>query len=226
MFDRVAIYHVPGGDLGVLGARWLGWDIRRGCASPAPGGSNPEREKATARPRRYGLHATIKPPFRLADPGALAALAEAAADLCAGLAPVTLRGLRLDRMGRFLALLPEGGAEGLSALAARVVADLDRFRAPPGAAELQRRNRARLSPSQRDNLRRWGYPHVMADFRFHITLTGPLEDSVAARIQARLRPHLATLAQRPYPVDSLSLAGADRDGHFHEIERFSLGRPA
>lgn len=222
MFTRIAIYHVPAGGLGAFGARWLGWDIARGHVSAQTGDLYPAQAEVTARPRRYGLHATIKPPFRLAGGASFAALSQAMEKLCAQLEPVTLSGLEITRMGRFLALFPKGGVDGLNALAARVVVDLDEFRAPLSAAELDRRRKGRLSPSKASNLLRWGYPHVMQDFRFHITLTGPLDDETAGRVYTSLRSHLSELMSGPYPVDSLSLVGEDDQGHFHEIERYPL----
>src|SRR5262249_53439438 len=48
---------------------------------------------------------------------------------------------------------------------------------------------AGLSQRQIENLDRWGYPYVFEDFRFHLTLTGPIDadrrGSVLALLQAR-----------------------------------------
>src|ERR1051325_2068000 len=51
------------------------------------------------------------------------------------------------------------------------------------------------------NLHAWGYPHVFADFRFHMTLSGPLP----AALQA---PALAALAERYAAVSPPSLLDA------------------
>ncbi|MFD3190126.1 DUF1045 domain-containing protein [Sedimentitalea sp. HM32M-2] len=222
MFKRYAIYVAPGGALGRFGAAWLGWDIHGGRTCAPPPGLGLDPAPLTRRPRRYGLHATIKPPFRLAPGTEASDLGASLTALAGDLAPVPLAGLHLGRMGRFLALMPVGDQAAISGLAARVVRDLDRFRAAPDAAELARRRPDRLSPEQRQNLYDWGYPHVMGQFRFHITLTGPLDPVTAARAQAALTPHLAPLLTGPYVVKALTLAGEDAEGRFHAIRSCPL----
>ncbi|MCP6151516.1 DUF1045 domain-containing protein, partial [Klebsiella pneumoniae] len=63
----------------------------------------------------------------------------------------------------------------LEDLAGCAVVDLDPLRAPLTAAEMARRRPEDLSERQRDHLLAYGYPYVLADFRFHMTLTGPLD---------------------------------------------------
>ena len=54
-------------------------------------------------------------------------------------------------------------------------------------AELARRNPDRLPPKQRVLLSRWGYPHVMEAFRFHMTLTDRLHrDDIGTRLPNHL----------------------------------------
>ena len=55
----------------------------------------------TATPRKYGLHATMKPPMRLATGTDEAQLRAACAAMAATRTPVTLDGLQIDRLGRF-----------------------------------------------------------------------------------------------------------------------------
>lgn len=217
-FTRYAIYAAPKGALGAVGAAWLGWDIHKGAQVPHPQIEGLNHAEITQRPRRYGFHATIKPPMHLADGETPDALIRAARSLCAGLAPVTLDGLKVARMGSFLALRPFGDVAALNAMACAVVRDLDVFRAPASDAELARRRNSRLSPRQEENLRCWGYPYVMDDYRFHITLTGPLENAEAALPLAA--DHFAKLINRKHVIDHLTLAGEDSDGYFHAVETF------
>ncbi len=42
--------------------------------------------------------------------------------------------------------------------------------------ELQRRRAANLTPRQEFLLMHWGYPYVLDEFRFHMTLTRRLPD--------------------------------------------------
>lgn len=175
-FHRHAIYWAPpaGSDLARFGTSWLGWDADAGEA-PLASAALRGAASITAEPRRYGFHATLKPPFRLAAGKEADALDQAAAELAASIAPFTAPPLRPARMGDRIALLPSQASQALDQLAARVVTELDLFRAPPGAAELDKRRAVGLSVRQEAMLTRWGYPFVLDEFRFHLTLTGKLD---------------------------------------------------
>jgi putative phosphonate metabolism protein len=206
---RYAIYWAPPDDsaLGRLGAAWLGRDAAtdRPLARPAIDGfSANELEALTAEPRRYGLHATFKAPFRLAPGKSAAAFEQALAGFASRTRPVAAPPLRLKRIGRFLALVA-GRHVGIDGLAAACVESFDEFRAPPEAAELARRRAARLTPAQAANLERWGYPYVMAEFRFHVTLTGPIDLATAAGLEPRLAALFAAAMTPPLAIDALAL---------------------
>ncbi|SNR34827.1 DUF1045 domain-containing protein [Puniceibacterium sediminis] len=224
-FTRYAIYYtLPPGPLASFGAAWLGWDAANGLPCPPPDipGLPAPAHDITATPRKYGLHGTIKPPFRLATGTTPAQLKTAFANLCATQPRITLDALALTRLGRFLALTPTGDTSALSDLAAQAVQQLDPFRAPPTDAELQRRNPASLSPRQRELLALYGYPYVLEAFRFHITLTGRLAPDALSATESALRPQLAPLLSAPFHIDALTLCGEDSEGRFHELDRLSL----
>ena len=222
---RYAIYWAPApGPLAAFAAAWLGWDpaAGTGVAHPdLPGLPLPVAE-LTQTPQKYGFHGTLKAPFRLAEGATRAGLEDAVAAFAARTAPVALPGLRLARIDRFLALVPEGDAAGLNALAARIVADLDGFRAPLTPEDLARRKADALPPRQRALLERWGYPDVMDDFRFHLTLTGGFEAAVLDGVRDRLDPLLAPLLPRPFTVEAVCLFGEAQDGRFHLLHRYTL----
>jgi putative phosphonate metabolism protein len=224
-YRRYAIYAAPEGALGDFGAAWLGWDAAAGRAVQAPDlGPLPcPQADLVATPRKYGFHGTVKPPFRLAQGMGASDLHWATQALCLRLAPVATEGLGLSRIGGFLALIPQGDTTALGALAASVVEALDPFRAAPDAAEIARRNPDRLTPRQRDLLERWGYPYVMEEFAFHLTLTGDLPGDRADAVQAVLAPALAPILPRPFVLDSLALFGEAPDGRFRLIRRYPLG---
>jgi putative phosphonate metabolism protein len=224
-FTRYAVYFTPlQGPLAAFGAAWLGWDSASGqrMAHPQIEGLPMQVAAITATPRKYGLHATIKPPFRLAEGRTAHDLATALSDLTKRLAPVSLDALDLRRIGGFLALVPQGDTPALNALAAEVVRGLDPLRAPPGAADLARRRASGLTPRQNDLLQHWGYPYVMEEFRFHITLSGKMEAQDLDAVESALAPRLAPLLPRPFPIGHLTLSGEDKDGMFHDIHRYTL----
>lgn len=224
MFTRYAIYYTPepGTPLADFGASWLGWDSARGTPCAHPRMTGLDVAAITATPRKYGFHGTIKPPFRLAEGATAQGLSDAIADLCADSAPVVLEGLMLARLGRFLALVPLGDAGALGALAARTVQDLDAFRAPPNDAEMAKRRAARLNPAQEAHLLRWGYPYVLDQFRFHMTLTGPLDSETSNRVEAALAEPIRALELAPFQITGLTLLGEDGTGQFQQIHRYTL----
>lgn len=222
---RYAIYFAPApGSLADFGAAWLGWDAQAGRAvahPDVPGLPCPVSE-LTRQPRKYGFHGTLKPPFRLADGRRPEDLAEAVHLLAARLSPVRMQGLQLGRLGRFLALTPEGNGAELAALAGAVVTGLDTYRAPLTADETARRRPDRLGPRQRANLEQWGYPYVLEEFQFHLTLTGPLEDTRVQAVRAALVPVLEPLLPEPFEVPDICLFGEGEDGYFRLVHRYAL----
>ena len=210
MTARYAVYWAPHAEsaLARLGEAWLGRSAEGRMVGERPavaGFAAADLASITAEARRYGLHATLKPPFRLAAGGRTDGLAQALAEFARRLAPVAAPPLRLRRIGRFLALVPGGAAPTLASLAARCVVELDAYRAPPDADEIARRERAGLTAAQRENLRHWGYPYVMAEFRFHVTLTGPLEPETAARLEPALAAFFAPAMAQALEIRELAL---------------------
>jgi len=223
-FNRYGIYVVPNGEVFEAGSAWLGWDSAAGLpvTHPEVAGLPAPAQDLTATPRKYGIHGTIKPPFRLAEGTQATALEEAVAAFCAVQAPVTIPTLTLCRLGRFLALVPEAPVAELSALAAATVEAFEPFRAPLNAAELAKRRKSRLTDRQEALLQRWGYPYVMEEFRFHITLTGTLDAAVIGPTQDALTAHFARFIDQPLAIEDLALMGEDEQGLFHLIHRYAL----
>lgn len=221
MVTRYGIYVTPQGALAQTGAAWLGWDIATGRHVAHPVVDGVDIAKITKRPRRYGLHATVKPPMVLAQGATEEALIAATRAVASRLRPASVLGLEVSRISSFLALTPLGDPQPLDEIAATVVEALNAFRAPPTLDELDRRRKHPLTPSQDANLTRWGYPHVMQDYHFHITLTGPLRDGGAAL--PRVAAHFDPVLPAPFIVDHLTIAGEDGAGMFRTIARLPLG---
>ncbi|MCV2881504.1 DUF1045 domain-containing protein [Actibacterium sp. XHP0104] len=219
-FTRFAIYYLPPvGAMADFGAAWLGWDVVSGRAVDHP--DVPGLDDVTMTPRKYGFHATLKPPFRLADGTDLAGLRAAVAGMAAACAPARAQGLGLSRLGRFLALTPLGDTSEIARVAAHCVRAIDGFRAPPGAAELARRRQSPLTDRHEALLQRWGYPYVMEEFRFHMTLTGRLSDAEIDHWARQARAHLPAMPT-PFVLDEVALVGERPDGRFEQIHRYAL----
>jgi putative phosphonate metabolism protein len=231
MSGRYAIYFAPaaGSDLARFGDRWLGRAVETGQALPQPvlDGLDADRLQALAEaPRHYGFHGTLKPPFHLAAGCDADDLRRALAAFAARQPTFEVAALRLREIGDFIALAPVDPAPALSHLADACVTEFDAYRAPPDAAELARRHAAGLTPRQAELLARWGYPYVLDEFRFHLTLTGPIADAAErARVARLLGPLVAPLLPQSVPVRELCLFHQlDRAAPFRLIERFPFGR--
>ena len=223
MYERYAIFYTPRpGQFADFCASWLGWDSVHGRKAKHPSIGDVDVATLTQTPRKYGIHGTLKPPFRLADGQNATDLEQATADLAATIAPVMLAGMGLKHHRGFLALRPRGDGTALASLAQKIVETLDRFRAPAPESELNRRRKAGLSERQEANLQRWGYPYVGEDFHFHLTLSGRIDPALGAEVTDMLAPHLLPLVPRPFPIDRITLMGEDQNGMFHEIRSFEL----
>lgn len=201
--ERYAVYFAPppGSPLAAFAANWFSGQAWSDWSQPGPGCM----AELLRSPRRYGFHATLKAPFMLADGTDETMLSAAIEEFAAAQAAFEVPALSPQRLDRFLALMPMAPAPRLDALAADCVRAFDRFRAPPGAAELARRRAAGLSPRQEDLLQLWGYPYVCDEFRFHMTLTGPMADDEASVLLPRLQELTADLAAQPQCIDAVCL---------------------
>ena len=220
---RYAVYYLPpeGSDLAAFGAGWLGWDVAGGGAAAHPQ-TTLDLPTITATPRVYGFHGTMKPPFRLAPGMNETGLREAVQALAARHAPFEGPALKLAGLGSFLALIPSAQCEPLKTLAADCVQSLDAFRAPAGEAELAKRRAAGLSAQQDEMLVRWGYPYVLDEFRFHLTLSGRLDATTAAAAEAVLTDLTAPLTRDPMPVHEVCLVWQVDGAPFRLLHRYPL----
>jgi hypothetical protein len=209
---RVAIYAAPRREdpLWAFGSQVLGYDGATGelTKSPPPLDLAPEHWKAlTEEPRRYGFHATLKAPFRLAPRRSLGDLSAAVASYCAQNRALAPFNLEIRAIGEFLALVPSEAPEALGAFAADVVASFDGFRAQLTESERERRLAAKLDVRQTEYLERFGYPYVLEEFRFHMSLTGKVPDAILREeLRLALAEGLRLSAPRPaFALDALVL---------------------
>jgi putative phosphonate metabolism protein len=218
---RFAIYYAPrDGAFADAAAHWLGWDARTGktVAQPKVAGI----ADLTATPRRYGFHGTIKPPFRLLQGVAADALADAVSTLASRLRAVSVDRLALVRLEGFLAMIPQGDTTELAALATRVVQGLEPFRAPLTPAEIARRRPEALTARQRVLLDKYGYPYVLEQFQFHLTLSDRLEGPHVTAFETAARTCFNSLLPQPFVLQDLCLFGEDQDNRFHLLHRYPL----
>ena len=229
MTARYAIYFAPpaASPLARFGAAWLGRDAETGAhlARPAMEGFSDERlAYITAAPRGYGFHATLVPPMRLAEGCTPDALDEALASFAASREPFQSPPLRLAALDGFLALVLADASAPMQALEDDIIRTFHRFRAPPTPAEYIRREAGTHTPRQEELLRQWGYPFVLDEFRFHMTLTCELDQDERRALQQALEALTAPLCAGPLAVDGIALFEQEAKGvPFRLTRRYPFG---
>jgi putative phosphonate metabolism protein len=230
-FPRYAIFHAAarGGALDRFGAHLLGYDAWTGEELPFPDGvaqAVPDWRDLTRDPRKYGFHATLNAPMALAhgktEAGLLAAcesFAEAPRPPIPVITPV------VNSIGGFVAVVPAERSVELEQCAADCVSAFDSFRAPLTPEDRARRNPSKLTSRQCEYLDRWGYPYVMEEFRFHMTLTGRLGSERRGPVLTMLRDRFAAIGLTKLAIDGIALFHQeDPASRFRVIGHWQLRR--
>jgi hypothetical protein len=222
MFERYAIFYTPTGPLADFGAQWLGWDSAHGRPVVQPEIAGIDVPTITQTARKYGLHGTLKAPFKLAEGCDLAQLQDVATTFATGQPAFEIGALTLRHDSGFVALRPRSQQIGLRDFAAVAVKAFDGFRAALTDVDIARRREANLTARQDQQMLDWGYPFIFDDFHFHLTLSGLMEAGEAAQVIDALSPRLESIVQTPFVIDGITLMGQDAQGMFHQIHRYTL----
>ena len=216
-YPRYGLYFVPlrESTLYRLGSDLLGYDAFTGYTAPYPQvilDAAPDWAELTRNPRVYGFHATLKAPLSLAPGWHEGDLHHACENLAGVPRAIPSIELRVSLIDGFIALVPKRPSAALDQLARDCVGALDLFRAPLTDHDRARRTPATLTARQVLHLDRWGYPYVMEDFRFHMTLTGRLPLERQTPILALLQNRFLDLEQDVVPIDHIALCRQDAAG--------------
>jgi len=217
---RAAVYWAPSRSdpLWAAGCAWLGRDAESGAPCPQP--PLPGIAELTAEARRYGFHATLRPPVRLATHWD--EFREAVRDVARATKPFALPPLEIAEIGGFLALREAAPCPALQDLADRCVAATNPHCLPPSAEEYTRRRAAGLSSPQEATLQRWGYPYVMGEWFFHLTLSRRLSAGERQTVRMCAAAHFESVLDGPRSIDDIAIF-TQGDGDFRIAERFLLG---
>ena len=230
-FPRYAIYYAPAREsvLDRFGAQLLGYDAWTGEELAVPDFAMqvaPDWRDITQDPRKYGFHATLKAPMTLASGSTEAELAATCAAFAEKPRRIPVITPVVDVISGFIAVIPSERSSELEQLAADCVSEFDRFRAPLTSEDRERRTPSKLTPRQREFLDRWGYPYVMDEFRFHMTLTGRLDAIRRPPILAMLQGRFSGIGIRQLAVDRIALFRQDDAGsRFRIVSQWRLRNP-
>ena len=197
MTERFAIYFAPARESALWQAAeaWF---------------AQPDLPPISVSARRYGFHATIKAPMALSDGMDRAALEMALTEFANAHAPVSLGRLAPTPLEGFLALITTPQPQALTDFAALAVAAFERFRAPMSVEDRARRLKAPVTARQIELIDAYGYPYVLEQFLFHMTLTDRLEAGALVAMRERAAAWFAEALAQPIVLDRLVL--------FHEAE--------
>jgi hypothetical protein len=227
MSPRYAIYYTPApfSALARFGSGVIGYDCFDAVevAHMRLDGIDSNIQKLmTLDPRWYGFHATIVAPFHLksiSEDDFIAMVSTYATET----APVRIGGLKVATIGEFVALIPTVPNEDITRFAADCVATFNPCRAPVTAADRERRLSSKLSPRQIELLDQWGYPYVLDEFRFHMTLTGALLDNMRDMFRDALEFAFAERSNDSLELDAISVMRQDDAGaRFRVLRRCRL----
>jgi hypothetical protein len=217
---RAAVYWAPpvSDPLWTLGSAWLGRDAEIDRAVLQP--DVPELSALTGSPRRYGFHATLKAPISLS--GTLEAFLADAEALARTLESAMLPPLAVRVIGGFAALCPTEESPALTALAAAVVTRLDHHRLAEDSEKATDRAHGR-TPRQKAYLARWGYPFVLDEWRFHMTLSNA--GAATGTLLAAAERHFGAVLTRERQVRELAIFVEPEPGAAFRLNaRLPLGR--
>ncbi len=228
IYPRYAIYYAPapGSVLDRFGASLLGYDAYGGDDLPFPDEvalARPDWREVTQDPRKYGFHATLKAPMALAPGRTEAELMAACASFAATALTIPMIEPVVDSISGFIAVMPARPSAELLQFAADVTREFDSFRAPLTPQDRARRNPAKLTPRQCEYLDRWGYPYVMEEFRFHMTLTGRLDPARREPVMAMLKDRFSAIGIETLAIDRIALFRQDQpDSRFRIMGHYVL----
>jgi putative phosphonate metabolism protein len=214
MHPRYAIYYTPPpySRLASFAAGVIGYDSCEAVEvrfAELPGIDSHVQKLMTVDPRRYGFHATLVAPFYLRERSQEEQLIAAANDFANITPPARIGSLTVAVLGDFIALVPVGSNAEISRLAASCLEAFDAYRAPLSAADRERRSRVGLTPRQIELMDRWGYPFVLDEYRFHMTLTGALPEHMRNDFRHALTRAFAERSRNTFELDAISVMKQD-----------------
>ncbi|CAD6557212.1 hypothetical protein LMG28727_06311 [Paraburkholderia kirstenboschensis] len=225
---RIALYYAPplSSAWWQAGSEWLGRDAESGESvepPPVPALAQPIASLTVA-PRRYGWHGTLVPPFHIAAGCTREHVVSAAKAWAKKISPfnVPMQAAELDRFVALRAAQPDHD-EVIGDIAANALHALASLRARPSSEDTGRRLAPTLNPRQRALLHEWGYPYVLDEFRFHMTLSDSI-DSAPLRAAIRTLWQARSESLGPLPFHGAALfVQHDRAAPFSLWQRLPFG---
>ena len=233
-YKRVAIYFLPkkNSSLENFGKNLLGRDINKKRKISLTRRQKyfinrrftyfDELKDYCEKPAKYGFHATLKAPFRLKRNVKTKDFYDVISHIAAQHSRFKIKGLKIVYSKKFTFITSRKPNKLLINLENDLVKHLDTFRAELNKTEIKKRNPDSLTFKQNKYLKEWGYPFVLDQFKFHMTLMNQNNNKLSNKQKLELEKLIYKISNNLLEFNEISLLGENKNGYFEEIKRFKL----
>ena len=233
-YSRYAIYYAPPKEssLEEFGRYWFGWDPLNAKLI-----NNKHRinylnrfgiknliniDKNVLIPKKYGFHGTLIPPFKLNKNYSTNTLFKKTEDIAKKFKKFKFYKFKLKKINNFYAFVQNKKNNNINKLSNRLVRELFKFRSPLTKKEIDRRNPSKLSKLQLNILYKWGYPYIMSEFNFHMTLASEVTGNKLYFELKKIEKNKEIILNEINNFDKIYIFGENQKGMFENLENFSL----
>ncbi len=233
-YSRYAIYYAPPKEssLEEFGRYWFGWDPLNAKLI-----NNKHRinylnrfgiknliniDKNVLIPKKYGFHGTLIPPFKLNKNYSTNALFKKTEEIAKKFKKFKFYKFKLKKINNFYAFVQNKKNNNINKLSNRLVRELFKFRSPLSKKEIDRRNPSKLSKLQLNILYKWGYPYIMSEFNFHMTLASEVTGNKLYFELKKIEKNKEIILNEINNFDKIYIFGENQKGMFENLENFSL----
>ena len=226
-YSRYAIYYAPPKEssLEEFGRYWFGWDPLNAKLI-----NNKHRinylnrfgiknliniDKNVLIAKKYGFHGTLIPPFKLNKNYSTNTLFKKNEE-------IAKKFKKFKKMNNFYAFVQNKKNNNINKLSNRLVRELFKFRSPLTKKEIDRRNPSKLSKLQLNILYKWGYPYLMSEFNFHMTLASEVTGNKLYLELKKIERNKEIILNEINNFDKIYIFGENQKGMFENLENFSL----
>ncbi len=233
-YSRYAIYYAPPkkSSLEEFGRYWFGWDPLNAKLI-----NNKHRinylnrfgiknliniDKNVLIAKKYGFHGTLIPPFKLNKNYSTNTLFKKTEEIAKKFKKFKFYKFKLKKMNNFYAFVQNKKNNNINKLSNRLVRELFKFRSPLTKKEIDRRNPSKLSKLQLNILYKWGYPYLMSEFNFHMTLASEVTGNKLYLELKKIERNKEIILNEINNFDKIYIFGENQKGMFENLENFSL----
>ena len=233
-YSRYAIYYAPPKEssLEEFGRYWFGWDPLNAKLI-----NNKQRinylnrfgiknlkniDKNVLIAKKYGFHGTLIPPFKLNKNYSTNKLFKKTDEIAKKFKKFKFYKFKLKKINNFYAFVQNKKNSNINKISNRLVKELFKFRSPLTKKEIDKRNPSKLSKLQLNILHKWGYPYLMSEFKFHMTIASEVTGNKLYFELKKIEKNKKIILNEINNFDKIYIFGENQKGMFENLENFSL----